>query len=73
MITIRTRKVFGISEPKPLKGFPPGKVRIKMRKSDFTLIRVKTPDGIREFLVKEEDGFWMPAFETGRNNRLDTQ
>lgn len=31
------------------------------------LARVKVADGIREFYVKEEAGFWVPAFERARN------
>ncbi len=59
--------VFGVREPKPLQGFPPGKVRLRMRNKEFMRARVRTPDGIREFTVKEIDGHWMPSHEIGRN------
>lgn len=59
--------VFGSQPLKPLLGFPPGKVRLRIRSRDCVKARVKTADGVREFVVKEEDGFWVPAYETARN------
>ena len=54
-------------EPKPTKGFPDGKIRWRMRDGEYILARVKTVEGIREFLVCEIDGYWMPNGEIGRN------
>lgn len=61
--------LFGISCPKPTKGFPPGRIRWKIRNMEFVLARVKTADGIREFFVGEKDGYWTPYSEKGRNLR----
>jgi hypothetical protein len=60
--------VFGLAEPRPAKGFPDGRIRWRLRNDEAVLARVRTSDGIREFCVKEEDGFWMPAFESGGRN-----
>ena len=59
--------IHGIMEPLPPKGFPPGRIRWRLRLGSFALARVKSPDGIREFYVKEENGHWMPYSEKGRN------
>ncbi|MEO5915583.1 MAG: hypothetical protein ABIS50_15220 [Luteolibacter sp.] len=57
-----------IMQPKPAKGFPPGRLRWKQRAGCFVLARVRTDAGIREFSVQEKDGFWMPLHERGRND-----
>jgi hypothetical protein len=72
------RHVFGVAEPLPLKGFPEGKkIRLRVRDNQFALARVRTDDGIREFYVKEEEGFWVRSHERGRNstpaNQSDNQ
>ena len=60
--------VFGLfDKPLPLKGFPDGRCRIRMRPDDLVAVYVKTTGGIREFRVKEEDGFWVPFGEVARN------
>jgi hypothetical protein len=58
---------FGTGEPKPLKGFPEGKARLRIRSDDFVRVRIKTTNGIREFYPQEVNGFWVPFFEIGRN------
>lgn len=60
---------FGSTKPLPLKGFPPGKCRIKIRPNAFTEVFIRTQDGIRQFIVKSEDGFWVPGLEIARNHR----
>lgn len=59
--------VFGIEDPKPPRGFPPGRIRWRIRHDYFVMARVKTADGIREYIIKEENGYWMPYLESGRN------
>lgn len=54
-------------EPKPLEGFPEGKARIRIRSKEFTLVRVRTADGIREFYPVERNGKWYPGIEKARN------
>lgn len=73
MATIRIGPpvIFGAGEPKPLKGFPPGRAKIRIRNDDFVRVYIKSDDGIREFTVFEEDGHWVPAFEGGSNQRTE--
>ncbi len=64
----KTNVVFGIpDEIKPLEGFPVGRVRLRLRPKEFAKAFVKTPTGIRQFLVEEKDGKWIPAYEQGCN------
>lgn len=67
MATVGTSLVYSIIEPLPAKGFPQGRIRWRIRHDEFVLARVKTADGIREFYVKEEDGYWVPFVEKARN------
>lgn len=60
--------VFGVQEPKKLRGFPEGRVRIRQRNDDFAQAFVKTPTGIRHFYVEEIDGFWQPTCEQALND-----
>lgn len=59
--------IFGIQEPKPLVGFPEGKIRLRLRNEKFALARVRDAKGVREFLIREKDGAWTPFLESGRN------
>lgn len=63
------RKIeFGVQDPLPLHGFPPGRARIRQRYDAFTVVYIRPPDGgVRRFSVEERDGVWCPAFETGAN------
>lgn len=69
MITYGTTHIFGIVEPLPMEGFPPGKIRIRMRAKDIARAFVRTQDGIRGFYIKQENGKWKPGPEFGRNMR----
>lgn len=59
--------VFGLRLPLPMRGFPEGKIRLRARITDFLKARVRTECGIREYYVREVDGYWEPAVETGFN------
>lgn len=61
--------VFGVQELKPLRGFPTGKVRIKMRNTEYAKFYVKTPEGIRQFVAKDYGDYWECSHEQGRNER----
>jgi predicted DNA-binding antitoxin AbrB/MazE fold protein len=61
--------VYGVKKPLPTKGFPEGKIRFKLRVEEFALAYVKTPNGIREFFVKQSGGYWIPGPEIGANHR----
>ena len=56
-----------MQKPLPPKGFPDGRLRWRMRNTKPMLARVMTEDGIREFYVKEENGYWVPLCEKGSN------
>lgn len=57
--------VFGIIDPlPPLEGFPEGRVKVRMRSEDFLIVQVKTPERIRAFTVKHQDGKLVPHLET---------
>jgi hypothetical protein len=69
MATIIGKKyIYGCPEPLPASGFPAGKLRWKLRREQWGKALVKTADGIREYLIEEKDGKWVPAGETGRNS-----
>jgi hypothetical protein len=61
--------VFSITDAKPPRGFPEGKLRFKLRINEFAQAFVKTDTGIRRFYVEEVDGFWEPFLEQGANHR----
>lgn len=63
--------VLGVAEPMPLKGFPPGKVRICLRPGEWANAFVKTADGLRAFYVEAKNGCWMPGPEIARNLRVE--
>ena len=59
---------FGVKDPLPLRGFPPGRARIRQRNNSFTVVFIRPPEGgIRRFAVELRDDAWWPAFETGAN------
>jgi hypothetical protein len=63
-----TGPIFGIADRKPLKGWPAGLVRIKIRNSGYARGYVRPPGGgIREFLIEEAGGYWCPCHEQGAN------
>jgi hypothetical protein len=68
-ITRGIKFVVGIQKPLPLRGWPEGKIRLRARRTDRLRAYVKTAGGIREFSVKEVEGFWEPAVEIGWNRR----
>jgi hypothetical protein len=58
-------------EVMPLRGFPKGRTKIVMRSGHAMRVYVKSSDGIRVFLAKQEKGTWIPAFEEGANIRAN--
>ena len=67
--TIGEKLVFGNIVPLGLKGFPPGRYKVKLRCDEFARVYVRDHDGIRVFAVKEEDGYFVPGIEMERNLR----
>jgi len=65
--------IWGIVKPKPLKGFPEGKIRIKLRCNDFAKAFVKTNDSIRCFVMYDDGKYWRCACEQMANYRRDNQ
>jgi hypothetical protein len=67
-ITYGRKIEFGVKDPLPLRGFPPGRARIRQRNDAFAVVFIRPPEGgIRQFAVEQRDGAWYPAFETGAN------
>lgn len=58
---------FGSTELKPLKGFPDGRIRIRVRNNEFVRVFVKSTNGIREFFAEDQGDCWTPAYEQGGN------
>lgn len=64
------RLVLGVVEPMPLADFPRGWVRIRMRARRPVEVFIRPFEGgIRKFLIREEDGKWLPAIAVGANVR----
>lgn len=61
--------VFGMHEPKPLKGFPEGKTKLKMRGDDWARVYVKTKDGIQEWYIKDDGENFVPFCRAAINER----
>lgn len=61
--------VFGVRDPLPLCGFPAGRVRLRLRNTDYARAYVKATAGIRCFIIGEAEGCWVPLaeLEQGRN------
>ena len=67
--TFGTAHILGVCEPKPLAGFPDGRLKLRMRNKDFAKVFVRTTSSTRHFLVKEskDKTYWIPGVELGRN------
>lgn len=52
--------VFGIQEICPLRGFPEGRARVRMRVGEVARVFIKTTDGILCYIPKAVEGFWEP-------------
>jgi hypothetical protein len=65
----RAKFAYGLAEAKPLKGFPAGMYRIRLRPNEFVTVYVKSADGIRRFYVKEQDDHWVSGPEIAQNIR----
>jgi hypothetical protein len=50
-------------EPKPARGFPPGRVRWIMRPNEWVKAAVRTADGIRIYIVKDAGDAWEPMLD----------
>jgi hypothetical protein len=69
MLSTGVSIVFGVVEPKPLKDFPEGRTRIKIRSRAVVVVYARTQTGIRAFAVHDNGAEWVPAFEFARNER----
>lgn len=56
---------------KPIRNAPEGRQRIRLRNNKCAELFVKTPEGIRRFVLEnKEDCWWVnPKLEQGRNIR----
>lgn len=63
---------YGIRGPFPLKDFPEGKVRVRVRNNAFPVAYVyQHGKSIRKFLVAEKDGYWIPFHEQQANHTFN--
>jgi len=69
MILYKLPAVWGITEPKPWREVPAGKVRIRMRAGRFASAFVKTPTGITEYYIMADGDFWVLGFKCAQNIR----
>lgn len=60
-------------EPKPARGFPPGRVRWIMRPNDWVKAAVRTADGIRIYIVKDAGDAWEPMPDCEQAAKRDAQ
>lgn len=60
--------MYGVRPELPVRGFPPGRIRIRQRNTEFPRAFVKTANGIRHFIIAELDGHWVPYAEQGANH-----
>ena len=58
---------FGAVPPKVLRGFPDGKIRVKLRPDCFPVVYVRNADGIRQFIPQQFGEAWEPGIEQARN------
>jgi hypothetical protein len=73
-ITYGRKIEFGVKDPLPLRGFPPGRARIRQRNDAFTVVFIRPEDGgVRRFYVEERDGAWWPAIESGANRNASNK
>ncbi len=64
---------FGIVPILPLRDFPAGRARIRLRDDDFPRVHIKTPDGLRTFYPTEKDGHWIPFVEQDSSTRVESK
>jgi len=66
-----TDLVWGVRDILPLRGFPAGKVRIRMRPLRPVAVYIRPPEGgVREFVVTPQDDAWVMAWEVGANRKV---
>jgi hypothetical protein len=67
--------VWGVQDPKPIVGAPPGRQRLRLRNKDVARLFAKTQDGIRHFILVQDGENWAidPRLEQGRNIRATKQ
>ena len=68
-VTIHQTLAYGSKLPLPLRGFPSGQVKIKIRQNDFVYIYIRNEAGITKFAVTEKDGYWTPYCAVEINKR----
>jgi len=73
MAVIHGRKppIFGIPlEMKPIEGLPSGKIRLRLRPSDFAKVFVKTDSGIIGYHLRDNGDKWSAIYPFGVNQRI---
>jgi hypothetical protein len=62
--------VLSYAPEKPFRNWPPGKMRIRHRNGDIMRVYVRNKQTTTAYAVKEEGGFWVPAFRLGMNKKI---
>jgi hypothetical protein len=53
--------IFGIPEErKPLRGFKKGKIKIRLRNTEYAKVYIKTKDGIKLQYICDAGEYWEP-------------
>jgi len=60
--------LFGVCKPKRLRGWPKGKIRLRMRNNDFMYAYVRNEEGITKYGVIEKNDNWYPGALQARNH-----
>jgi hypothetical protein len=63
--------IWGVVEPKPLAGWPPGRVRLRIRNDGFVTAVVRTATSARRFYVMDTGTRWAPSWEIGANIKTE--
>lgn len=61
--------VFGSVPRKPLRGFPRGRIRIRIRNDEFALVYVKNAAGTVAYYVEDTGKWWEPSHMKEANHR----
>lgn len=64
------RVIWGVKEPRPIVGAPPGKQRLRMTNKSFAKLFVWNGKSIREFILIDDGDIWRvdPKLEQRRTD-----
>lgn len=68
-VTIYGDGIFGLVRPLPLRGFPEGEARVRIRVDEFVRVYIRKDGATRGFYVKREGDEWVPWCEIGGSQK----